>query len=398
MKMMGAVRPQVSLNDFVQSHAFLHDDSTPAAAFDEYSLHPVLLGAAVVVTNSARYCGPRYRKHLGALGAWPGQVIEPHEISLSPTSNMVNDARALDTLASAMKRGSLELSTFYHDTPHLPQLAALLEQRGVQAAVHPTPGLPSKCAARSDAMALLQQYGVPTLPGAACNQSQDIAHMAGRFGRVLIKEDGGVPILYNAGDFCPTPRAFPVYVEQFVQVLSSPNIQWMSGRGIGALVVCDQIVTDFKHVGNRAMDVHAVGEQLKAVETGLAAICAAFDFIGPIGLDAVIDDAGKLFIVDINARFNSCTYPQFFLRSLGMASAPFIYESVELRTQLLDDVFFDNRFIRFDHEGAGSLLVGPAAASVGGPTQSAFLLTAADDPEEAGEIHHKNSVTLKLWR
>jgi hypothetical protein len=384
------IDPNASLRRFVQTHAFIHDDSLATAPFDEYSMHPALLAAPVVVTSSARFYGARYRGELRRLGAWPEEVIEPEETSLSPMRNLIADEVALDALAGRMRDRGLDLSTFYHDTEGLSELLALLGQRRLSPRVRPGGDLPAECATRSGAMALLKRFDIPTLPGTPCHDETEVEHAADQMGRVLIKADHAVPIAMTAGDACRWGLRFPVYVEQYVEVSSSPNLQWTSAGELIHLTACDQIVRNLRHVGNRSLRADVSAYQIDALRTRLEGLCRETSYEGPIGLDAVIDVSGQLFIVDINARFNSCTYPLFYLAEGCAPGVSFVYEYVEFRTTMLDDIYFDGRFLRHGDGPAGSLLVGAVAAHIGGPTRGGFLLTVAQHAEEADDVHRRN--------
>jgi ATP-grasp domain len=390
------MKVDASLFDLVRSHAFIHDDSILDAPFDEYSMHPCLLGARVVVTNTARFCGDRYISSMRELGAWPDTIIEPRETSLSPLANLIEDNDALERLVVTMRDGGLDLSTFYHDTKELPQLLKLLSKRGIVPAVRPNGRLPEECVTRSDAMALLKRFNVPTPTGFVCRTEVEMLEATVKLGRAVVKQDVGTPFKISVGAAYPQSLSYPVYVEECIEVRSSPNIQWMSAQGLSGLMVSEQIVREFRHVGNRSVDCRNIIGQIKNIENKIENMCRDYQYEGPIGLDAVLDCNEKIYIVDINPRFNSCTYPTYFKNViLGIPSADFVYECVEFRANLLDDICFSQSFLQFDKDSCGSILFGPVAESVGGVARGGFLLSLAHGMGTAYDIHSRNLSVIR---
>jgi len=146
----------------------------------------------------------------------------------------------------------------------------------------------------------------------------------GESGMSLYKTDGSnIPDLYreiaNSGEKV-------VIIEPFLNVVSSPNVQWVIGRDgeIAYLGMRQQICEKgMVHIGT------IKGEKIPAdvfnyiTETSLKIVnnMAEFGYRGVVGIDYIVSDEG-IFPIENNARFNGSSYASMIVDNIEKLTSP----------------------------------------------------------------------------
>jgi hypothetical protein len=161
---------------------------------------------------------------------------------------------------------------------------------------------------------------------------------------------------------------YPIVAEVIHEVDSSPVVQSIRiADQTEELFVLKQRITDFHFDGNESP--HALGaEQIETMWRYNRQLADSLpDYQGVFGVDYVVTPERKIYAVDFNPRFNSSTYPYFFLERMGLDvgrchSRYGFIENCHLPD--LSRLVAFNGFPRFDPKtGAGVFVYNPVFSS-----------------------------------
>jgi len=120
-----------------------------------------------------------------------------------------------------------------------------------------------------------------------------------------------------------------IVIEPFLDVLSSPNDQWVINRdgNINSLGILDQICErGMVHIGNLkgAKTAPDVLNYITKTSAKIVNNMAEFGYIGVVGIDYIVSDDG-IFPVENNARFNGSSYVSMIVDIIEELIAPISY-------------------------------------------------------------------------
>ena len=355
-------------DEFIQSCAFIHDDYGEDE-IDHYGTNPFLIGADVCVVDTLQGFGETYLQYLNDLGVLPKTVIEPTYRRPSLLGNLLADDAALGVLGNIMCERKLDISSFYSDK-EFERLIACLSGDSYTPHFYP-PKEPFLIANDKIKMrVLLSQAGIPMPYGIICTSLDELRrfhqHCSRRYRYTLVKkEHRHMRIISNDDDIDRLAGFldFPVIAEAGYEVRCSPVSNCIAWKGvIQHLFTFDQVIKDWKHAGNRN-PCSASPDEISRIEDYTRVIVGLIPgYEGVLGVDYIVTLENEVLAVDVNGRFNSCTYPFYFLKRLGASldRISAIYRVVDCTIGQLSDVFEDNAFIPFRAEQMeGTFLFNP---------------------------------------
>ena len=319
------------LDDFLEQHVFIHDDSDPAAPITEwegYDTAPYLIGASRVVCNESPPFGEGYVEYLASLGCLPSLLIEvPGDPALPIAERLLSDSnllRKIETLSTRAER--LNMSFFEARAAIEGRLVSALSSAASSPTVNEFESMNNKITARE----FLRSAGMRLAPGEVCNSEADVnavlrAAYAEGFTCLLKTAHRSIISLK-----WPTARSdiailsrllYPVLVEWKLPAYASPIAQVLKWKGaVVNLATWDQRLHELRHIGNAyptivpESEASELGPQMRR----LASLVP--ESYGMIGVDFIATRWG-LIAVDLNPRFCAATYPLLFASRLDIPAS-----------------------------------------------------------------------------
>ncbi|WP_176921695.1 hypothetical protein [Micromonospora sp. WMMB235] len=306
-------------DEYVKSHAFLHDDTwlDLEGDRDEVSGHPLLLPEAPLVLTSK--AAPVFPDRGGKIS--PAVVRMPPD-ARSPLAQLSESEEEIDRLAAALAMNRLDISAFYADRVELEEIRKAVERRGGKCAIHPSP---EHYRRHED-----HRFNLGALAAAAdcwprtrvCWSADQVADAFDDFGPAVFckKRDSRTARVTTRGqlELYSATEGYPLVVQEGVAARSSPVFHWITFNGVRRpLFVLRQILHQAHHAGNvyePEYEKHIVSRFADVMRRCLELL--PLDWVGFAGVDLIETANGAdLIPIDLNARFNSSTIP--FLSVLG---------------------------------------------------------------------------------
>lgn len=378
------------LRKYASQTFFYHYDGWPTDTLDEHSGHPLLCAESVVLTD-LRFYGQAALNRLNELGLVASEVLS------IDTQQRLGSAELEVAISLSESMGSPQrsrISYFYPSRELLPNQESMTST--------PEADLFDVWNNKQATRQRLVEMGVPTPHGVNAESRQDVLEfMSQTWDRWILKSESSHPwILAEANDF-ETLEDFGDghwVIEQVVQTplgSPSPNLTWLISNDKSEpaifLFAADQRINanDFSHGGNRfPTTLHP--DLVEACQRSAAPVLEELRGIDSvIGIDFIFDQDWQPVVVDVNPRFNSCTFP-----GLAFDQLTFGHERVGIYTTInnhdystLSDIYLKHQqnvqwFSPLDSKGL--LLFGPQ----GGATMTAFrALCIGEDDIECEAIH-----------
>jgi len=363
-----------AFEDFIFKCVFIHDDTDSSAGvdWDPHGTNPFLLGPRYCVVDTLVGFGEPYLDYLRDMGILPSTLIIPEHVTDSLTDNLLMDRQQLTELERIVRTNDLHFSVFYSDHKK-EQLAATVMDGPYESRIHPSLRAFSIGNDKLRMRSLLENTSVPIPEGAICQSAQDVLHFfdqaQSRFPKILIKKHHWDTVTLGsrseAEAFGLSPAVeYPVLAEVAYPVRCSPvchNLVWQGG--ITHLFTVMQHIRDLRHAGNLTPT-----EVPNAVLDRMAECCEKIiehvpGFSGVFGVDFILTKDDQLLAVDVNPRFNSSTYPFFFLQRMGadLETTCARYGFKTCTVPNLSHIFLDDRFVPFDRKRLeGCVIYAPA--------------------------------------
>jgi hypothetical protein len=291
------------LDDYIRSHAFLHDDywSDVEGDTDELSAHPTLASPPLVV--SARSASSS--SDLSTLVKIPGA---------SPVLELLKNPRALEKVTSTIVEHHLDISAFYADNSGLEEIASRAAQLGWRPRIHPVPSMYASRVHHASNLELLAGLSKDFPTSVLASDPQAISAAFERLGpNVFLKSIDSrtveVTTFREVLGFAEQ-QGYPIVVQAKIASETSFIFQWIQWKGRSRpLFIAEQILDGSHHAGNL---YSAPAENRLAHEYHeLFDACLTLmpDWVGPAAIDFVVSSEKAAIPIDLNARFNSSTFP-----------------------------------------------------------------------------------------
>lgn len=315
------------MKDLIENCIFIHDDTESefGVDWDRHALNPFLLGVNNCVSGNLRGFGDGYIEYLKSINAYPKNVLEVSEAASSVTKGLLWDKSIQTKLAEICDR-DIGISVFYSDTSKLELVEALSKISNKKIHLIPSYQHFKEYNNKLNMRKILSQRGVPLPYGEICEGIKDLKlffkAVNKKYKEILIKKNhwdtlrvSNIDML----DFLCKNLDFPVIAEVAYSIIASPvshNYVW-NGKSNNLFIVMQKIL-DFKHAGNYIPTglPQNVNDKITSISNEI--INTMIGFEGVIGIDFIITDDDEIYPVDVNPRFNSSTYPFYYLSKLGI--------------------------------------------------------------------------------
>jgi hypothetical protein len=357
------------LRQFIASCAFVHDDvwnemrdKNGNLDWDQFSSNAILLGAHTVVLDTLNGFGDKYLSYLETLVGLPQSLIIPKVFQESLIANLLCDKQSLQELRTQVLKKKLDISSFYSDKDKdFETLVDSLANHEHVPRVHPAVQIFESYNDKVTSREFLESHELPVAEGMICKSIDDVEyfyHAKREFQPILLKRVHWGSKLVSSGPQLQNvldDLIFPLVAETcYENVISTPVSHIIKWQGRSAhLFTLNQIIINWKHYGNRSFD-----SLDKTISEGIIALGEEFlsfidEYTGLLGIDFIITSDGRIFIVDINPRFNASTYPAFFLHRLGFNIDSIKYEIVAVEECIPDlaTLFMDPRYRKLTKSG-----------------------------------------------
>jgi hypothetical protein len=316
------------LRELMDRAVCLHDDWNHILGegdWDQFDTNPMLLGAKRCVMHELLGFGDSYLEYLNELDCCPDEIISPVRRSKSVSHDLLADDLALARVKAALAVSGSCLSTYY--SYENMNLQAILALPGGFAACVPPIEVFNKIISRVGSHDVFRKAGVPTPLGEVCRDRQDVvsffaaARRAG-YRSIIVKEHHRKMIAIDDDLGLQTAvddLQYPVVAEVIHEVCSSPVVQSIriADRTEG-LFALKQRISRFHFDGNESPHALGSGQVATMWRYNRQIADALPGYQGVFGVDYVVTPEHQIYAVDLNPRFNSSTYPYFFLERMGL--------------------------------------------------------------------------------
>lgn len=382
-----------------QSHVFLHDDCWPhyEGDQDELSQHPLIIGSEAVACSPLLGYGEETLEALDAIGFNCAPKYLCPAGANSPTEAILANAPLADSLAEGLK--GRRLSIFYPDASRSVELIESLVSRSqVEAHQLPSPHEFQRCSDRTVTDGYLRRIGAGTIEATTSDSLAEISSFRSAVGGEVVLKCHHHPTVVAASDkdvasylrsVCETGLTSPIRAEKRHSVISSPVVAILIDDlgNASLLYVAEQLFDKgCNHVGNvfsSEFDTNGRYDDCLKLAQLIAEDNPSMRS-GVVGLDLIRLADGRQFIIDVNARFNSSTFPALFVQS-AFDEVPYsaIYKKYVSRgIKSLDEVFERCSFEMMS-SGYGTLLFSPR--SINGELSHFYGVSVGCDAQRALE-------------
>lgn len=315
-----------NFEDFISSCLFIHDDTDSSAGvdWDQHGTNTFLLGAKSCVVDSLDGFGEDYIEFLKRIDCFPENIFIPYHKTDDLISNLLLDENVNSKLLSLYRKLGFDISVFYSEEAKL-KVLSLFKQEKISPVIHPINDAfvlgNNKIFMRS----IIEKNNIPIPPGSICYSLEDILyfyfHVYRSFPDILIKKHHwDTKVISSENEIRSlTDLEYPVIAEVKYPHKASPvshNLVWKEGFEHQFIVLQD--IKNFRHAGN-IIPTHLSDEKNDEIIEYSQIIASLIPgFLGVFGIDFIITLDDKIMVVDINPRFNSSTYPFYFMLRMGI--------------------------------------------------------------------------------
>ena len=310
-------------SDFVNSCIFIHDDSGDGIEYEQYGSNALLLNPKVCVVDTLKGYGECYWKYMYHLGITCSEIIEPVHQGNSILNNLLNDLLAIAKLKHIINNNNIKnISCFFaHD--EFDELVALLFNESRNDFLHPNRSIWQKVNSKIFMRKLADELQVPIADGVIANNAWEVKQYVEKnisHSDIIVFKD---PYRGGGKGICKALKStysqiyhdlkYPIVVEKYIDHYASPVSHWLVWNSTcDHLFTIDQIIDEFQHKGNLHPSVASKLALSKIKEYSLLIVKRLAEYSGVIGFDYVVDGNEDVYLVDMNGRFNSSTYPFYF--------------------------------------------------------------------------------------
>ena len=265
---------------------------------------------------------------LSTIGIEIGTVLTPHTIESTLHQSILSDQHLLERLSK--NQCFLEPYMGGQEIQHLADtLNAALNA--------PSPTLLNQLNLKSNLHAILVQANLPTIETTtaprdelhtkALQSFKDIGPLMvradlsiGGLGVWKIKNQSDIQSLQNSINHSPTHRLF--IIQPLLDIINSPNVQYtITDAEPKFLGISDQHMTpSLAFGGNQYPSPHAQHPDLLNQSNRIAHWLHKAGYRGIVGIDFVITTESQAYIVEINPRINTSTFPLLLAQRLNRSA------------------------------------------------------------------------------
>jgi len=316
-----------NLKDFNNNCVFIHDDveSSSGVDWDQHGTNPFLLGVDTCVVDDLRGFGENYVRFLKSIKVYPNNIIVAKHGTSPLSSRIIQDEKCFGLVSDVCCRKG-GISVFYSDYSK-GELSNKISMRCEKAiGLYPSQGAFKRLNDKIYIHKILKNAGIPTPFGIVCDTVDQLYNffreVKSEYKEILIKkhhwDTRRVTSEQDINEIAPN-LVYPLIAEVAYPIKFSPvshNLIWKGHKQHLFLVM--QNVIDWLHNGNYIPTGLPDNVTDKIISISLNVLNAISDFEGVIGIDFVVTPANEIYAVDVNPRFNSSTYPFFYLTRLGL--------------------------------------------------------------------------------
>ena len=315
-----------NFEDFISSCLFIHDDTDSSAGvdWDQHGTNIFLLGAKSCVVDSLDGFGDEYIEFLKRLDCFPENIFIPYQITGDLICDLLLDVDTNSRLLNLYRKRNFDISVFY-SAEAKSKVLSLFKKEEISPVIHPTNESFMQGNNKLFMRSIIEKNNIPIPPGSICNSLEDILyfylHVCRSFPSILIKKHHwDTKVISSQNEIRSLiDLEYPVIAEVKYPHKASPvshNLIWKEGFEHQFIVLQD--IKNFRHAGNIIPTHLSDKVNDKIVEYSQIIASLIPGFFGVFGIDFIITSDDNIMVVDINPRFNSSTYPFYFMLRMGI--------------------------------------------------------------------------------
>ena len=384
------------LQEFIASCLFIHDDVDPNLRnkkgeflYDQFGSNPFFLGATSCVVDTMNGFGDRYLEYLDSINCLPKDIVVPDRRQDSLLANLLEDDMAIIRVREIINRKQLNLSGFYLDeSKDFQKLIQLTSTTNHVPKLVPTQTSYNIANDKIVTWQLMDQNRVVKPDGSLCYSESDLVDYANfqlkKNNPILIKKHHWQNHFVNNVNTLSESLQniqYPVIAERVYPTKISLVSHYIRiNKDVYPLFILRQNIKNWKHYGNDlpARLPEKIVANIHQISKNVIDLIPAFE--GVFAVDFIITEEEELLPVDLNPRFNTSTYPAFFLSRFNIpineifASMRFSYVPVPN----LGSIITDKKYVPFSPDKReGILLMTPVYNFARGVINSFFYLIVA---------------------
>ena len=314
------------LDQHIRDTHFYHYDGWDSDPLDEHSGHPILSRHSSVLLNLDKH-GEFVISHLQSIGVCAENIYHVR------TDSLVGDHEISEYLAQQSPRGGAARKRFsyFYAFYHQDLLPLNSTPESVMLAVSPQRQAFDKWNSKSRALDGLKLLGVKSPEAVSIATHADAAYFIGLDpeSSCILKHSSQVPELVKTLEEVQevwdewqssmvSQILDDVILERHIDtgpVMRTPNLTWLVPADRNAepifLFATDQILKPgtLNHMGNVMPSALSPDLLQKCKDAAAPILDDVRGIDSVIGIDYVFDVSDEVYVVDVNPRFNSCSFP-----------------------------------------------------------------------------------------
>lgn len=361
-------RGRAALWEYCRQLLFLHEDCLPDVLdWEDYlSFHPMLISPdGLVITDPAPLETILSQKQWGLSRiAMPKTFIALGRNSPSAAQSICNDGTVLAQHSGEIRKNCKRTSVFHPERRELqlirkraPDLPPIVEHVGRQNV---------ELQNRLEARRALSKASVNCPQGRIVeNRQQLVAYLETLNTPHSVRSASKTFCLKRKSEvqrFVELNLEYPLWVERWIPSILSPNVQWIVTKHSAFPLFCSrQLLDGTNYRGNIIGDIPRE-IQRQCDEMVHRFIESLEDYQGVVGIDFIVTQGKKVYAIDVNARFNSSTFPFWWLYEASSGARPRLGKIKSIMTDPQNewkDVYRQALRRSEDSNGQKNLIYGP---------------------------------------
>ena len=365
------------LGQFIERCIFIHDDFAEDMVdeegnfdWDQYATNPFLLGAQICAVDTLAGFGDEYIDYLASLASVPTEIVIPSFRHPSLVANLLSEDRCISRLRRETQSKRLHVSSFYSDSAKgFDVLLGRLSSSTHTPRLYPSTSVFEQANDKVSMRTILEEHDVVLPEGMICYSESDLRYFfraKRKYPGALAKKihwDTRLIVSEEDIDKVAQDLEFPIVAETYYEdVVATPVSHYIRWRNeCEHLFTLEQVIVHWKHYGNKSAGLFTVESQETIVDKSFDILSVLSNYEGVLGFDFIITKEGEVLPVDVNPRFNSSTYPCYFLQRLGyeLERSFFVVRVVDEEIASLSSLLLDPDFVPLTPDSPGMFLYNP---------------------------------------